>query len=76
MTHCVFPNGDPGEPGFGFCGDLAVLDRPYCAHHCRIAYIGHHERKRVLSEIEMEVTMALRRMGGAPNLTANQLGAL
>lgn len=31
--HCKWPVGDPGAPGFGFCGDTRVEDTPYCAGH-------------------------------------------
>lgn len=35
---CSWPVGDPKQPGFHFCGDAAEAGRPYCAHHCGIAY--------------------------------------
>jgi len=35
---CSWPVGDPKQPGFHFCGDQAEPGRPYCAHHCTIAY--------------------------------------
>jgi GcrA cell cycle regulator len=35
---CSWPVGDPKQPGFHFCGDSAEPGRPYCAHHCTIAY--------------------------------------
>jgi GcrA cell cycle regulator len=35
---CSWPVGDPKQPGFHFCGDMAEAGRPYCAHHCGIAY--------------------------------------
>jgi GcrA cell cycle regulator len=35
---CSWPVGDPKQPGFHFCGDTAEAGRPYCAHHCGIAY--------------------------------------
>lgn len=35
---CHWPVGDPGKPGFFFCGGAALADGPYCAHHARIAY--------------------------------------
>ena len=36
---CLWPIGDPGEPGFHFCGRPAAVGRPYCADHCSVAYI-------------------------------------
>lgn len=35
---CSWPVGDPKQAGFHFCGDSAEPGRPYCAHHCAIAY--------------------------------------
>ena len=35
---CSWPVGDPKQPGFHFCGDAAEIGRPYCTHHCAIAY--------------------------------------
>lgn len=37
-TTCKWPIGDPGSPGFHFCGRRSGEGVPYCAHHCRIAY--------------------------------------
>lgn len=37
---CQWPEGEPRQPGFRFCNAPAVPDRPYCADHCRIAFIG------------------------------------
>jgi len=36
---CAWPVGDPGDPGFKFCGSPAVVGRPYCGEHCAVAYI-------------------------------------
>lgn len=36
---CSWPIGNPGEADFHFCGEKAELGRPYCAAHCRVAYI-------------------------------------
>lgn len=35
---CRWPVGDPGAPGFHFCGGPAFTGRPYCLFHARIAY--------------------------------------
>jgi GcrA cell cycle regulator len=43
---CRFPFGEPGHPGFFFCGALAVTTLPYCAQHCSIAYAGIPARRR------------------------------
>ncbi|MCQ2965799.1 MAG: GcrA family cell cycle regulator [Alphaproteobacteria bacterium] len=37
-TSCRWPEGDPKEPGFHFCGKEALPDKPYCREHCKIAY--------------------------------------
>lgn len=42
---CQWPEGDPGSPGFRFCGDATVLGKPYCGPHCGRAYV-----KRVFEE--------------------------
>ena len=35
---CSWPMGDPKQPGFHFCGEPAEIGKPYCAHHCHVAY--------------------------------------
>lgn len=35
---CRWPNGDPREEGFSFCGHETVAGLPYCDAHCRAAY--------------------------------------
>ena len=36
---CSWPEGEPGTKEFHFCGELAVPEKPYCADHCRRAYV-------------------------------------
>lgn len=36
---CRWPIGEPGKPGFGFCGCQRVDGMSYCEHHARIAYV-------------------------------------
>ena len=36
---CLWPIGDPSHSDFHFCGDPSVAGKPYCEHHCEIAYI-------------------------------------
>lgn len=36
---CCWPEGEPGTPEFRFCGAPAQEGRPYCAEHCRRAYV-------------------------------------
>lgn len=38
--HCKWPVGDPGAPGFGFCGDTRIDGTPYCAGHNKRAEKG------------------------------------
>ncbi|PKQ03506.1 MAG: GcrA cell cycle regulator, partial [Alphaproteobacteria bacterium HGW-Alphaproteobacteria-11] len=35
---CKWPIGDPGRPGFHFCGRGADNGSPYCTEHARMAY--------------------------------------
>ena len=36
---CKWPQGDPGDEDFHFCGAPAVEGKPYCPDHCARAYI-------------------------------------
>lgn len=36
---CSWPIGNPGTPGFAFCGAAAKPGRPYCEEHCQRAYV-------------------------------------
>ena len=36
---CKWPVGEPGTPGFFFCGARPVSELPYCAAHCSRAYV-------------------------------------
>jgi len=38
--HCRWPVGDPGSPGFGYCGCKKVDGAPYCEDHVRRAFTG------------------------------------
>ena len=38
-TACCFPSGTPGKRDFRFCGDAAVVGKPYCLECCRKAYV-------------------------------------
>lgn len=35
---CAYPHGDPGYPGFHFCGKSSLPSKPYCVEHLRICY--------------------------------------
>lgn len=43
---CKWPGGDFFSPDFGFCGNEAGQDGPYCPYHARIAYQPLGERRR------------------------------
>lgn len=36
---CRFPIGDPRSSSFGFCGKHTAEGKPYCADHCKTAYV-------------------------------------
>jgi GcrA cell cycle regulator len=40
---CRWPVGDPGRPGFFFCGAPRSAGKPFCAAHCQRAY--RHDQK-------------------------------
>ncbi|TPW36432.1 GcrA family cell cycle regulator [Oecophyllibacter saccharovorans] len=42
---CQWPNGDPGTPGFHFCGGPPLPGKPYCAEHAAIAYVKLRDRR-------------------------------
>ena len=37
---CKWPIGHPDEPSFHFCGEHALLGKPYCPEHYRRAYVA------------------------------------
>ena len=38
-NQCSWPEGEPGQPEFRFCGKSALANKPYCEEHCLIAYV-------------------------------------
>ena len=36
---CEWPEGHPDEPDFHFCNKERFEDKPYCIHHCTVAYV-------------------------------------
>lgn len=36
---CHWPVGDPSSHDFFFCGAEVLPDKPYCAGHCKVAYV-------------------------------------
>ena len=35
---CQWPIGDPRKSDFRFCGEPSAPGKPYCEHHCAVAY--------------------------------------
>lgn len=50
---CRWPDGDPKEPNFSFCGDECVAGLPYCDGHAKMAYQAP-SRSRVLAAEDFE----------------------
>lgn len=51
--HCVWPHGDPGIPGFRFCGARAAIPgAPYCHQHMAAAHVPAGKRDVALKQIE------------------------
>ena len=42
---CRWPNGDPKEDNFHFCGKPVFQTKPYCAEHCAAAYVGSNKNR-------------------------------
>ena len=36
---CMWPVGHPGDSDFHFCGERALVGKPYCVGHCSVAYV-------------------------------------
>lgn len=36
---CKWPIGHPNEAGFHFCGERAIVGKPYCQSHTALAYV-------------------------------------
>lgn len=56
---CRWPHGEPGRPGFFFCGEPGAdleSGRPYCARHARRAY----SRAANLTEEDSSPVIAVR----------------
>lgn len=44
--NCHWPKGDPRESDFEFCGGAVIPGKPYCAYHCRVAFVPPQDRKK------------------------------
>lgn len=45
-SQCSWPEGEPGTDNFRFCGDPAVMGKPYCDTHCSMAYVTSSKSKK------------------------------
>jgi GcrA cell cycle regulator len=59
---CSWPIGEPGTPGFHFCDAGAEPGRPYCAEHCRTAFVPKDERREHLRRIDRDASNGLARV--------------
>ena len=46
-NQCSWPEGEPGDPNFRFCGKSAEIGKPYCEAHCAIAYVPPKKKQTV-----------------------------
>ncbi|MBO1324615.1 GcrA family cell cycle regulator [Acetobacter sp. TBRC 12305] len=46
---CCWPIGDPGTPGFHFCGATPLPGKPYCDEHAQIAYVRLRDRRDTMA---------------------------
>lgn len=46
---CCWPIGDPGTPGFRFCGATPLPGKPYCEEHAQIAYVRLRDRRDTMA---------------------------
>ncbi len=44
-TSCRWPEGDPKDADFRFCGQECVAGKIYCEEHCAVAYSGFFKAK-------------------------------
>jgi len=42
---CCWPLGEPGTPGFHFCGAEPMAGKPYCTEHAALAYVKPRDRR-------------------------------
>ncbi|WP_137126002.1 GcrA family cell cycle regulator [Roseomonas sp. HF4] len=42
---CCWPLGEPGTPGFHFCGADPMAGKPYCTEHAALAYVKPRDRR-------------------------------
>ena len=54
MSGCKWPIGHPGDEDFYFCGKPTILNKPYCAEHCLIAYRKKDNSQKVKKFFKLE----------------------
>ncbi len=62
-AECCWPHGDPGTPGFHFCGVAAIAGKPYCQAHHDVAHLKATGRE--WTEERREKFSALLKQRGA-----------
>lgn len=53
---CRWPQGDPRDGEFGFCGGKAIPGLPYCAEHAKVAYQAATRNKILAAEKQLSKT--------------------
>lgn len=53
---CRWPVGDPKDPNFGYCGNVAYEGHPYCAEHVAIAFQAPNRKDKKPIKNAKEVT--------------------
>lgn len=51
---CAWPMTEPSDPDFHFCGEPTAYEKPYCEHHCNIAYVRFSTPEEIQKAIEAE----------------------
>lgn len=59
---CCWPIGEPGKPGFRFCADPALHNKPYCAAHAAVSYVPVRDARNRVDGPSFD--WSLRRLAG------------
>lgn len=57
VIECLFPLGEPGQPGYHECGKPSLGAKSYCEEHYKVAFIKLRDRR------EDDVNYSIRRYG-------------
>ena len=52
QTSCCWPIGQPGQPGFRFCGHSPMAAKPYCEDHSALAYLARPRSRSTADRAE------------------------